>query len=91
MSDDEYYSDNNSDKSDSDVEHTPSKKPLFNIAIKKIGGASSSNNYDDSEPDDADSDEESDDGIVYPPSDDDDDDIDLSFLSDLGIDTPPNK
>jgi hypothetical protein len=49
MSDDEYYSDNNSDNSDSDVEPISSKKPLFNIAIKKVGGASSSNNYDDSD------------------------------------------
>jgi len=54
MSDDEYYSDNNSDKSDSDVEDVSSKKPLFNIAIKKLG---STNKYDDSEPDDADSEE----------------------------------
>jgi DNA-directed RNA polymerase I, II, and III subunit RPABC2 len=54
MSDDEYYSDNNSDKSDSDVEEVSNKKPLFNIAIKKLG---TSNNFDDSEPDDADSEE----------------------------------
>lgn len=54
MSDDEYYSDNNSDKSDSDIEDVSNKKPLFNIAIKKLG---TSNNFDDSEPDDADSEE----------------------------------
>jgi hypothetical protein len=35
-------------------------------------------------------DDDDDDNMGYPPSDD-DDDIDLSFLSDLGIDTPPNK
>jgi DNA-directed RNA polymerase I, II, and III subunit RPABC2 len=56
MSDDEYYSDNNSDKSDSDVEEVSNNKPLFNIAIKKLNVASKS--YDDSEPDDADSDED---------------------------------
>ena len=56
MSDDEYYSDNNSDKSDSDVEDVSNKKPLFNIAIKKLG-SSNNNNFDDSEPDDADSEE----------------------------------
>ena len=56
MSDDEYYSDNNSDKSDSDIEEVSNKKPLFNIAIKKLNVASKS--YDDSEPDDADSDED---------------------------------
>jgi hypothetical protein len=37
-------------------------------------------NYEDDDEDD----------MGYPSSDD-DDDIDLSFLSDLGIDTPPNK
>lgn len=34
--------------------------------------------------------DDDDDDMGYPPSDD-DDDIDLSFLSDLGIDTPPTK
>jgi DNA-directed RNA polymerase I, II, and III subunit RPABC2 len=57
MSDDEYYSDNNSDKSDSDVEEVSNKKPLFNIAIKKLGSSNNNNNFDDSEPDDADSEE----------------------------------
>lgn len=57
MSDDEYYSDNNSDKSDSDVEEVSNKKPLFNIAIKKLGAT---NHYDDSEPEDADSDSDED-------------------------------
>jgi DNA-directed RNA polymerase subunit K/omega len=60
MSDDEYYSDNNSDKSDSDVEEVSNKKPLFNIAIKKLNVASKS--YDDSEPDDdSDDDDDNDD------------------------------
>ena len=35
-------------------------------------------------------DDDDDDNMGYPPSDD-DDDVDLSFLSDLGIDTPPTK
>lgn len=88
MSDDEYYSDNNSDKSDSDVEPTSLKKPLFNIAIKKVGGASSSNNYDDSEPDDADSDEDSDDGVINVDNDDDDDDIEQ--MGGVGDDSEPD-
>jgi hypothetical protein len=40
-----------------------------------------SSNYEDDDDDD----------MGYPPSDDGDDDIDLSFLSDLGIDTTPTK
>jgi DNA-directed RNA polymerase subunit K/omega len=74
MSDDEYYSDNNSDKSDSDVEEVSNKKPLFNIAIKKL--VVSSKSYDDSEPDDADSDEDEDDNDNDNDNDDDDDDND---------------
>jgi len=35
--------------------------------------------------------DDDDDTMGYPSDDDDDDDIDLSFLSDLGIDTPPTK
>ena len=35
--------------------------------------------------------EDDDEDTMGYPSDDDDDDIDLSFLSDLGIDTPPTK
>jgi hypothetical protein len=35
--------------------------------------------------------DDDDDTMGYPSNDDDDDDIDLSFLSDLGIDTPPTK
>ena len=35
--------------------------------------------------------EDDDDTMGYPSDDDDDDDVDLSFLSDLGIDTPPTK
>jgi hypothetical protein len=41
-----------------------------------------SSNYEDDDDDDT---------MGYPPNDDDDDDVDLSFLSDLGIDTPPTK
>ena len=83
MSDDEYYSDNNSDKSDSDVEEVSNKKPLFNIAIKKLGvsTASSSNNYDDSEPDDADSDSDEE-NINNNDDDDDDDDIQRGGVGD---------
>ena len=54
MSDDEYYSDNNSENEDSDNESEPStnKKPLFkpSVAIKSYGGAY--DDIDDSEPDD---------------------------------------
>lgn len=73
MSDDEYYSDNNSDKSDSDVEEVSNKKPLFNIAIKKLGSSNNKNNFDDSEPDDADSEE----------SDKEDDDVDVDEDEDI--------
>jgi DNA-directed RNA polymerase I, II, and III subunit RPABC2 len=73
MSDDEYYSDNNSDKSDSDVEAVSNKKPLFNIAIKKL---SSTNTFDDSEPDDADSEE----------SDKEDDDLEDDDVADVDVD-----
>ena len=73
MSDDEYYSDNNSDKSDSDVEVVSNKKPLFNIAIKKL---SSTNTFDDSEPDDADSEE----------SDKEDDDLEDDDVADVDLD-----
>jgi hypothetical protein len=72
MSDDEYYSDNNSDKSDSDVEEVSNKKPLFNIAIKKL---SSTNTFDDSEPDDADSEE----------SDKEDDDLEDDDIADVDV------
>ena len=41
-----------------------------------------SSNYEDDDDDDT---------MGYPSDDDDDDDVDLSFLSDLGIDTPPTK
>jgi DNA-directed RNA polymerase subunit K/omega len=87
MSDDEYYSDNNSDKSDSDVEQVSSKKPLFNIAIKKMNVASKS--YDDSEPDDADSDEDEDDddnNIDIDDNDDNDDDDDVEQMGGVGDD-----
>ena len=73
MSDDEYYSDNNSDKSDSDIEEVSNKKPLFNIAIKKL---SSTNTFDDSEPDDADSEE----------SDKEDDDLEDDDVADVDLD-----
>ena len=88
MSDDEYYSDNNSDKSDSDVEEVSNKKPLFNIAIKKLGA---SNHYDDSEPDDADndSDSESDEDNNVGENGDDDDDEDINQMGGVGDDSEP--
>ena len=62
MSDDEYYSDNNSENEDSDNESEPStnKKPLFkpSVAIKSYVGAY--DDIDDSEPDDADVEEDED-------------------------------
>ena len=85
MSDEEYYSDNNSDKSDSDVEEGSNKKPLFNIAIKKIG---STNDFDDSEPDDADSDgSDSDESI----KDDDLEDVDVEQMGGVGDDSEPEE
>jgi len=84
MSDDEYYSDNNSDKSDSDVEEVSNKKPLFNIAIKKLGVSSKS--YDDSEPDDADSDEDEDDNDNDNNDDDDDNDDNIEQMGGVGDD-----
>ena len=87
MSDDEYYSDNNSDNSDSEVETVSNKKPLFNIAIKKMNIASKS--YDDSEPDDADSDEDEDedDNDNNDNNDDDDDDDDVEQIGGVGDDS----
>jgi DNA-directed RNA polymerase I, II, and III subunit RPABC2 len=83
MSDDEYYSDNNSDKSDSDVEEVSNKKPLFNIAIKKLG---TTNHYDDSEPDDADSDTDEDNDNVIEGDDDDNDEDDVNQMGGVGDD-----
>ena len=84
MSDDEYYSDNNSDKSDSDVEEVSNKKPLFNIAIKKLG---TTNDFDDSEPDDADSDgsDKEDDDVE------DDDVADVEQMGGVGDDSEPEE
>ena len=86
MSDDEYYSDNNSDKSDSDVEEVSNKKPLFNIAIKKLG---TTNDFDDSEPDDADSDgsDKEDDDV----EDDDVADVDVEQMGGVGDDSEPEE
>ena len=85
MSDEEYYSDNNSDKSDSDVEEVSNKKPLFNIAIKKLG---TTNDFDDSEPDDADSDgSDSDESI----KDDDLEDVDVEQMGGVGDDSEPEE
>ena len=86
MSDDEYYSDNNSDKSDSDVEEVSNKKPLFNIAIKKLG---TSNHYDDSEPDDADSDSDSNEENDINIDGDGDDDDDVNQMGGVGDDSEP--
>ena len=84
MSDDEYYSDNNSDKSDSDVEEVSNKKPLFNIAIKKLG----TNDFDDSEPDDADSDGSDKEDDV---EDDDVVDVDVEQIGGVGDDSEPEE
>ena len=87
MSDDEYYSDNNSDKSDSDVEEVSNKKPLFNITIKKLGAT---NHYDDSEPDDADNDSDEDnDNIGGDDDDNDDDNNDINQMGGVGDDSEP--
>ena len=86
MSDDEYYSDNNSDKSDSDVEEVSNKKPLFYIAIKKLG---TSNHYDDSEPDDADSDSDSNEENDINIDGDGDDDDDVNQMGGVGDDSEP--
>ena len=80
--DDEYYS----DKSDSDVEEVSNKKPLFNIAIKKLG---TTNDFDDSEPDDADSDgsDKEDDDV----EDDDVADVDVEQIGGVGDDSEPEE
>jgi DNA-directed RNA polymerase I, II, and III subunit RPABC2 len=78
--DDEYYS----DKSDSEIEEVSNKKPLFNIAIKKLG---TTNEFDDSEPDDADSDssdEDIEDDIV-------DVDVDVEQIGGIGDDSEPEE
>jgi len=80
--DDEYYS----DKSDSEIEEVSNKKPLFNIAIKKLG---TTNEFDDSEPDDADSDssdEDIEDDIV-----DVDVDVDVEQIGGIGDDSEPEE
>jgi len=84
--DDEYHSDKSDSDNDSDIEQVASKKPLFNIAIKKV-----INNYDDSEPDDADSDEESDDGSVLINADvGDNDEDDIEQIGGVGDDSEPD-
>jgi DNA-directed RNA polymerase subunit K/omega len=88
MSDDEYYSDDNSDNSDSDIEQVSNKKPLINIAIKKMNFASS-NDYDDSEPDDADDDDDEDnddENNVEINDEDDNDDDDIEQIGGVGDD-----